>query len=228
MKMFKANSVKLNVSSDRNGVQIMKLQLALDRLTEHECFRLVEEVEEYIDIIEIGTGVIKEYGMAIVKEMRARYPDKLILSDMKTCDAGRHEAYQAFKAGSDIMTVMALASDLTIKDTLQAGEEMGTQVMVDLLEVRSKDRITELEQLGVSLVSLHVGKDKQSEGGFTTDLFSLVKESSFKIAVAGGINLESLFEIVQEEPDIIIVGSAITAAAHPKIVAKEMKRLISR
>ncbi|MBP2076082.1 3-hexulose-6-phosphate synthase [Oceanobacillus polygoni] len=206
----------------------MKLQLALDRLTRHECFHLMEEVKDYIDIIEIGTGVIKEYGMAIVKEMRELFPDKLILSDMKTCDAGRHEAYQAFKAGSDMTTVMAFSSDLTIKDTLQVAEEMGAKVMVDLLEVHSKDRITDLEQLGVSLVSLHVGKDKQAEGGFTTDLFSLVKESSFEIAVAGGINLESLPEIIQEEPDIIIVGSAITAADNPKSVAGEMRRIISQ
>ncbi|MEI3600061.1 MULTISPECIES: 3-hexulose-6-phosphate synthase [unclassified Oceanobacillus] len=206
----------------------MKLQLALDRLTEQECFHLMEEVKEHIDIIEIGTGVIKEYGMMIVKEMRERYPDKLILSDMKTCDAGRHEAYQAFKAGSDIMTVMALSSDLTIKEVLHTAEEMGTQVMVDLLEVHSKERIKELEQLGVRLVSLHIGKDRQAEGGFTTDLFSLVKGSPLEIAVAGGINLESLPEIIEEKPDIIIVGSAITAADNPNLVASEMKRIINQ
>lgn len=204
----------------------MKLQLALDRLSKEECFHLVKETKESIDIIEIGTGVIKEYGMKIVKEMRELFPDKHILSDMKTCDAGRHEARQAFVSGADITTVMSFSSDLTIRDTLQVAKKMEAQVMVDLLEVHSRERIAELEKLGVSLVSLHVGKDKQSESKFNTDLFSLLKGFTFETAVAGGIDLISLPDIVQEKPDIIIVGSAITRSRNPKIVASEMRKLM--
>lgn len=73
----------------------MKLQLALDRLTETECFDIAEQTRRSLDIVEIGTGVIKEYGMAIVRKMRERFPEKWILADMKTCDAGKHEAKQA-------------------------------------------------------------------------------------------------------------------------------------
>src|SRR5690625_7760564 len=76
----------------------MKLQLALDRLTEKECLSVLEETKESIDIIEVGTGVIKEYGMSIVRTIRELYPDRLIVADMKTCDAGKHEALQAFEA----------------------------------------------------------------------------------------------------------------------------------
>ncbi|MBY0099207.1 3-hexulose-6-phosphate synthase [Mesobacillus maritimus] len=202
----------------------MKLQLALDRLTREECLRIAKETEESIDIIEIGTGVIKEYGMAIIREMRALFPDILILADMKTCDAGKHEARQAFEAGADITTVMAFSSDLTIKDTLQVAEEMGAQIMIDLLEVHSRDRLAELKELGVQLVSLHVGKDKQTEGKFNTALFSLVEGFDFEVAVAGGINLESLPEITTHHPDIIIAGSSITGAENPASVAAEMKK----
>jgi len=202
----------------------MKLQLALDRLTREECLRIAKETEERIDIIEIGTGVIKEYGMSIIREMRALFPDKLILADMKTCDAGKHEARQAFEAGADITTVMAFSSDLTIKDTLQVAEEMGTQIMIDLLEVHSRDRLAELKELGVQLVSLHVGKDKQTEGKFNTALFSLVEGFNFEVAVAGGINLDSLPEIATHHPDIIIAGSSITGAENPASVAAEMRK----
>ena len=202
----------------------MKLQLALDRLTREECLRIAKETEESIDIIEIGTGVIKEYGMSIIREMRALFPNKLILADMKTCDAGKHEARQAFEAGADITTVMAFSSDLTIKDTLQVAEEMGTQIMIDLLEVHSRDRLAELKELGVQLVSLHVGKDKQTEGKFNTALFSLVEGFNFEVAVAGGINLDSLPEIATHHPDIIIAGSSITGAENPASVAAEMRK----
>ncbi|MEW9671811.1 orotidine 5'-phosphate decarboxylase / HUMPS family protein [Ammoniphilus sp. 3BR4] len=97
----------------------MKLQLALDRLCWEQCFQVVQQVEDDIDWIEIGTGVIKEYGMAIVRKMKEQYPQKVIVADMKTCDAGKHEAQQAFDAGADITTVMAFSADRTIADTLE-------------------------------------------------------------------------------------------------------------
>lgn len=201
----------------------MQLQLALDRLTLEECFRVVNETVEEIDIIEVGTGVIKEYGMTIVREMRREFPNKTIVADMKTCDAGGHEAIQAFEAGTDIVTVMAFSSDLTISDTLTVAQEYDKRVMVDLLEVNSRSRMDELKKLDVNLVSLHVGKDKQQEGNFNTELFSLVKGFDFEVTVAGGINLDTLPDIIKEKPDTVIVGSAITKSDKPNEVASKMK-----
>jgi 3-hexulose-6-phosphate synthase len=205
----------------------VKLQLALDRLTREECIQIVKETESDIDIIEVGTGVIKEYGMAIVREMKDLFPGKQIVADMKTCDAGKHEALQAFEAGADITTVMAFSSNLTITDTLDVANKTGNQVMIDLLEVESRERVEELKELGVNLVSLHVGKDKQHKGNFNTSLFSLIKGLEVEVTVAGGINLDTLPDIIKERPNTIIVGSAITKAENPQEVAAEMRKLLS-
>jgi 3-hexulose-6-phosphate synthase len=205
----------------------VKLQLALDRLTREECIQIVKETESDIDIIEVGTGVIKEYGMAIVREMKDLFPGKQIVADMKTCDAGKHEALQAFEAGADITTVMAFSSNLTITDTLDVANKTDNQVMIDLLEVESRERVEELKELGVNLVSLHVGKDKQHKGNFNTSLFSLIKGLEVEVTVAGGINLDTLPDIIKERPNTIIVGSAITKAENPQEVAAEMRKLLS-
>lgn len=205
----------------------MKLQLALDRLTRDECLRIIKDVEKEVDIIEVGTGVIKEYGMAIVREMRELYPNKTIFADMKTCDAGKHEALQAFKAGADITSVMAFSADSSIKDMLNVASQTGNKVMVDLLGVHSRDRVKELHELGVDLVSLHVGKDMQAEGTFNTDLFSLLKGFDFEVAVAGGINLDAIPAVVEGNPDTIIVGSAITKASKPQKIAAQMRTFIA-
>lgn len=204
----------------------MNLQLALDRLTREECLRIAEETKESIDIIEIGTGIIKEYGMSIVRELKTHYPEKTLVADMKTCDAGKHEAYQAFHAGADITTVMAFSSNITIKETLNIAKQMDKRIMIDLLEVSSKDRITELYDLGVDLVSLHIGKDRQQTAYFNTSLFSLIKGFDFDVTVAGGINMRTMPYIIEEEPDTIIVGSAITSAENPSAVAAEMMNMI--
>ncbi|MBU8906683.1 3-hexulose-6-phosphate synthase [Desertibacillus haloalkaliphilus] len=205
----------------------MKLQLALDRLTRGECFRILEETKEAIDWIEVGTGVIKEYGMTIVREIRELYPNHTIVADMKTCDAGKHEAKQAFEAGADIVTVMAFSANQTITDTLAVAQRYQKSIMIDLLGVTEQKRLIELEQLGVKLVSLHFGKDMQQEGELSTDLFSLVKaDASFEVSVAGGINEHSLPSMVNQKPDIIIVGSAITGAEHPQEAALKLKGMM--
>lgn len=205
----------------------MNLQLALDRLTKEECFHILKETENDIDWIEVGTGVIKEYGMAIVREIKEAYPTKTIVADMKTCDAGKYEAIQAFEAGADITTVMAFSANKTITDTLDVALQYNKRVMIDLLGVTDKKRITELKDLGVNLASLHFGKDMQQEGELDTDLFSLVQEfPQIDVSVAGGIDLDSLPTILHEKPDTIIVGSAITKANNCKEVAAKMKKVI--
>src|SRR5699024_4048796 len=139
---------------------------------------ITEQVKNKIDIIEVGTGVIKEYGVSIIRELKDLYPDKTILADMKICDAGKHEAEQAFKAGADITTVMGFAGNQTIVGTLNVAKEMNSRVMVDLLEIQSPERVNELDSLGVELVSLHVGTDKHTEGTCHTALSTLIQHSS--------------------------------------------------
>lgn len=205
----------------------MNIQVALDRLTREECFQILEKTTPYVDWIEVGTGVIKEYGMSIIREIRERYPDKTIVADMKTCDAGKHEAIQALDAGADITTVMAFSADKTITDTLEVAESRGKRVMVDLLGVSENKRIRELQELGVSLVSLHIGKDMQETGKSTGSLFDLIQGiSGLETAVAGGITFETLPGIVKNSPNTVIIGSAITKAKDPAEAAKAMKGLI--
>lgn len=206
----------------------MDLQLALDRLTTEQCFQILKETESAIDWVEIGTGVIKEYGMSIVREIKQAYPEKKIVADMKTCDAGKHEAAQAFKAGADITTVMAFSADQTIKEALEAASQYGGRVMIDLLGVKDRNRILELEHLGVDLVSLHYGKDMQTNGQFQTNSFSMVQDTpGIEVAVAGGMNRNSLPQVLKHHPDTIIVGSAITKQGNCREAAFAIKGVIN-
>ena len=77
----------------------MKLQIALDDITLEDALVLVGKVRDYIDIIEIGTPFVYEYGMQAVRTMKEHFPDKEVLADMKIMDAGFYEAEEALKAG---------------------------------------------------------------------------------------------------------------------------------
>jgi len=207
----------------------MNFQLALDRMTREECFAILEETAPYIDWIEVGTGVIKQYGVAIIRDIKEAYPNKLLVADMKTCDAGKHEAVQAFEAGADITTVMAFSADKTITDALKAAEDFNRRIMVDLLGVTDSARIQELRKIGVSLVSLHHGKDMQLEGEMTGDLLSLTEKiNGLEVTIAGGINKEMLPALMDKKLTALIIGSAITKAGNPGQVAKEMKEVVEQ
>lgn len=200
-----------------------KIQLALDRLTKKKCFEIVDQTEDYIDFIEVGTGVIKEYGMSIVREMSDRYPQKIIVADMKTCDAGKHEAIQAFKAGAHITTVMGFASNQTIIEMLSVAKQYDQQLMVDLLGITDSSRIDELHQLGVRMFNIHIGIDLQKDMAWDAQHFQLTKHlSDIQLVISGGIKRETLPLLMKQGPSVVIVGSAITGHSRPSEAAKEI------
>lgn len=207
---------------------MLKIQLALDRLTRERSLQLIEATADSIDIIEVGTGVIKEYGMGIVKEIKNKYAHLSVLADMKTCDAGKAESIQAFEAGADITTVMAFADDQTIASTLEVAQDYGKRVMVDLLNVTSKKRVEELVNLGCNLFCIHFGKDMQEQGDANfEELFQLIEGfTDIDVAIAGGINVELAKELKDAPIDILIVGSAITAHDQPKVISEQIKEQI--
>ncbi|MGP4079044.1 3-hexulose-6-phosphate synthase [Pseudalkalibacillus sp. R45] len=199
--------------------EVPMIQLALDRLTRQECHKITEQASPYVDYVEIGTGVLKEYGMEIVREMKGRNPDKVIVADMKTCDAGK-------EAGADITTVMGFAADQTIVDSLNEAREHGKKVMVDLLGITAEKRLQELKELGVQLVSVHIGKDMQHSNALESLNPYMKLSNDFHVFVAGGVKPDRVEKFHQLNPAVYIVGSYITESESPSQATKTIKEVI--
>lgn len=143
----------------------MKLQLALDDITLENAVELVKSVEAHIDIIEVGTPMVIEYGMEAVRTMKKNFPGKEVLADLKIMDAGYYEAEEALKAGADYITVLGVTDNLTIKGCVDAAAAYNGQVVVDMICVADlEERIKKVEELGVDFVSVHIGVDQQAAG----------------------------------------------------------------
>ena len=205
-----------------------KLQIALDDITLNGL-QLTDRIKNSIDIVEIGTPFVMEYGMEAVRAFRDRFPDLEILCDGKIMDAGGYEAEQMFKAGADYVTVLAVTDDLTIAEVVSAAKRYGKKVMADMICVSDlKSRIERLEELGVDVIAVHTGVDQQAAGRTPLDdlkeIRSCVKHAG--IAVAGGINAATLQDYLAYRPEIVIVGSGITHAKDPvkeaKILAEQI------
>ncbi|WP_017549540.1 3-hexulose-6-phosphate synthase [Salinicoccus carnicancri] len=206
----------------------MKLQIALDRLTYEECFRILAQVGGSVDIIEVGTGIIKEYGLGIVRDVKERYPRKSVLADVKICDAGKSESETAFDYGADIITVMSFADMNTIGACVEAAEARQKEVVVDLLNNKDPDVFDQLESIGVSSVSAHIGKDQQSGGAGHNPFFQELTDRYFKVYVAGGIDETNLDRYLNLNPAVVIVGSGITKAEDKKEKAGLIKKSLGK
>lgn len=204
----------------------MKLQLALDDLTLDEALELTAKVQEYIDIIEIGTPFVYQEGMRAVQIFKERFRDKEVLADMKIMDAGYYETKEALKAGADYVTVLGVTDNLTIKGCIDAAEQYGKEIVVDMICVPDMPkRIRGLEELGAHGMAVHVGTDQQAAGRQPIDDLRVMAEhcQKAKISVAGGISAATTPEYAALKPAVLIVGSGIAHAADPARAAKAIK-----
>jgi 3-hexulose-6-phosphate synthase len=208
----------------------MKLQVAIDLLSTADALALLNKVGEYVDVIELGTPLIKQEGLSVVTDIKAAYPEKLVFADMKTMDAGELEADLAFKAGADIMTVLGTAGDSTIAGAVQAGKAHGKAVVADMIGVADKaGRMKELKALGVSWVELHAGLDEQAQAGYSIEkLLEVGRESGIPFSVAGGVNAQRIEGVESSGATIAVAGAAIYGAKDPGAAAKGLRDKIKR
>ena len=102
------------------------LQVALDFVDLPRALLIAREaVAGGADWVEAGTPLIKAEGLQAVRELKAAFPDKVIVADMKTMDAGRIELEYAAKAGAGVVGVLGAASDSTIKECAEAARNYG-------------------------------------------------------------------------------------------------------
>jgi 3-hexulose-6-phosphate synthase len=205
----------------------MKLQLALDFDNKKDALKICKKVKKYVDIIELGTPLIKQEGLRVLRKFKKF--KKLIVADLKTMDTGFFEAEMAFKSGADIATVCGCADESTIKGAIKAARKYKKKICVDLISVKNnKKRAKQVAKWKGNYVIVHTGIDVQLKGG--SPLKNLKEVSGVidkkKIAVAGGINLKSIKQVKKYNPEIVIVGGAITKAKDPAKIAKKLKEMI--
>lgn len=208
----------------------MKLQLALD-VEKKKAFDLVKKTRKYIDIIELGTPLIKTNGLVSVKEFRKfRKP---IMADLKTMDTGFYEAELAFKTGADISTVCACSDIDTIKGAIKAAKKYKKKILVDTINFKNFRKMKKIISLSPDYVCVHTGIDMQNKGKTPfkdlKKVSSLIKNSKnkkTKICVAGGLNENNISKLKDYSIEIVIVGGAITKSSNPEKTAKKIKELL--
>jgi len=205
------------------------LQLALDLLDLERALRIAAEaVPHGIDWIEAGTPLIKSEGLDAVRALREKFPDKKIVADMKTADAGRVEMEAAAKAGADYAIVLATASESTLRECVEVGRNYGLGIGVDLLGAADPERLVEqMAEWGVAFVSVHCPIDVQMRGGDPFQLLThLARRTQIPLAAAGGLNSENASQAAAAGASIVVVGGAITKAEDPARATTQIRKAL--
>jgi len=206
----------------------MKLQVAMDVLTTEDALALAAKVAPHVDIIELGTPLIKAMGLAAVTAIKAAHPDKIVFADLKTMDAGELEADIAFTAGADLVTVLGTAGDSTIVGAVKAAKAHKKGIVVDLIGVADKvTRAREVTALGAQFVEMHAGLDEQAEPGFTlATLLNQGETAKVPFSLAGGVNLSTIASVQRAGATVAVAGGAIYGATDPAEAAKALRAAI--
>ena len=207
----------------------MELQLAIDLLNKEDAAELANKVKDYVDIVEIGTPIVINEGLPPVQHLNDNIDSVKVLADLKIMDAADYEVSQAVKFGADIVTILGVAEDASIKAAVDEAHKHGKQLLVDMIAVQDLEkRAKDLDDLGADYIAVHTGYDLQAEGQSPLESLRKVKSviSNSKVAVAGGIKPDTIKDIVSENPDLIIVGGGIANADDPVEAAKQCRAAI--
>ncbi|MBC8781584.1 3-hexulose-6-phosphate synthase [Staphylococcus capitis] len=207
----------------------MELQLAIDLLNKEDAAELANKVKDYVDIVEIGTPIVINEGLPAVQHLNDNIDSVKVLADLKIMDAADYEVSQAVKFGADIVTILGVAEDASIKAAVDEAHKHGKQLLVDMIAVQDLEkRAKDLDDLDADYIAVHTGYDLQAEGQSPLESLRKVKSviSNSKVAVAGGIKPDTIKDIVAENPNLIIVGGGIANADDPVEAAKQCRAAI--
>lgn len=205
------------------------LQVALDFVDLPRAIAVAREaVAGGADWIEAGTPLIKAEGLQAVRALKAEFPERTIVADMKTMDAGRVEVEYAAKAGAGVVGVLGAASDATIKECAEAARNYGCKLIVDMIEVADPvARAKRAEALGADYIGIHTAIDQQMRGESPFATLRAVAEAvSIPVSVAGGINSETAAAAVAAGASIVVVGGAIIKASDATAAAAAIRRAL--
>ena len=205
----------------------MKLQIKYNIPDFDNALEIAKHTAEFADIIEIGSLLIYQKGALAVSTFKETFPNKPIYTDAKIADKGDHATKIFSNVGSTYLSVVAGTHYTTIqKSTAQAKKE-GIRIVLDFINADSLGQSAhEAKTLGAYGILLHRRVD-----GDQVELqniwYQVRDNTDLPIFIEGKINKKILTQIIPLDPEVIVIGSAITTSDNPRKEAHDLKTLLT-
>ncbi len=198
----------------------MKLQIAFDLLDLDKALEIASEIQEYADILEVGSLLIFKHGDHAVRSFKEKFPQKAILADAKIVDRGKEVTQLFCQAGTDWITVMAGTSRNIIHNVAATAHELGKRVMLDLLDASSLGQSAlEAKSLGADAILFHRSPLTDTQVTLAEQWDMVKGNTQLPVFIAAPVTRENIQEILSVNPAGIVISSAITQADDPKETA---------
>ncbi len=205
----------------------MKVQYAIDGNL-GDGIRIANLIKDYIEIIEVGDGVLLRESLRAIQLVKSIFPDKKILADLKIMDGGYSMGKEAYHLGADIVTVCAASDSDCSLGLVKAAKEEGKESWIDLIGIDPRNYqnyVDFVNKSGADYVCAHMsgGIFKDEPGIYARkDAIRLMGKLGFKnkIVLSGGLTLEYLPEIRECHPNHVNLGGVLSRAKDPVKIAK--------
>jgi len=207
------------------------VQIALDMPDIDALKKVVYQLPKSDRILfEVGTPLVKRYGMEVIREIRKFAEDAFVIADLKTLDVGQVEVDLAFNETADAVVVSGLASSSTINKFIYESKRLGIYSSVDMMEVNDPLGVLKGLDDTPDIVILHRGIDEESKGKTRWQVIQDIKNElpgkKILFSVAGGIREETAKEALKKGADILIVGRYITQSKDVEKAARGLLNLV--
>ena len=207
------------------------VQIALDMPDIDALKKVVSQLPKSDRILfEVGTPLVKRYGMKVIREIREYAKDSFVIADLKTLDVGQVEVDLAFNETADAVVVSGLASSSTINKFIYESKRLGIYSSVDMMEVNDPLGVLKGLDDPPDIVILHRGIDEESKGKTRWQVIQDIKNElpgkKILFSVAGGIREETAKEALKKGADILIVGRYITQSKDVEKAARGLLNLV--
>ena len=194
-----------------------KVQISLDLTTLDEALATAEiAVKAGVDWIEAGTPLLLAEGAHAVRALHSQHPRHPIVADVKTMDAGYHEAALMYGAGASFVVVMGQAHEHTLREAVRAARDRGGRVMGDVMLCHDKPAMArKMQDLGVDVVIVHTGYDERhAEPGLSPldDLAKVRAAVSLPLQAVGGLSIEQAARCPSLGAPLVVIGAPLAIA----------------
>lgn len=207
------------------------IQIALDQTELASAIEVANNVESFVDVIEVGTILAFAEGMNAVKTLRQNHPEHVLVCDMKTTDGGAILARMAFEAGSDWITVSAAAHIATIGACKKVADEFNGEIQIEIYGNWTMEDAKAWVDLGITQAIYHRSRDAELAGvGWTeADLEKMrqLSELGLELSITGGIVPEDIYLFEGIKAKTFIAGRAL-AGEKGRETAEALRAQIDR
>lgn len=207
------------------------IQIALDQTNLKDALVVANNVESFVDVIEIGTILAFAEGMNAVSTLRRNHPSHIIVCDMKTTDGGAILSKMAFEAGADWITVSAAAHIATITACKKVADEFKREIQIELYGNWTLDDAQRWVDLGIKQAIYHRSRDAELAGvGWGPEDLTKMRQLSdlgLELSITGGIVPEDIHLFEGIKAKTFIAGRALVGKKG-KATAEALREQINR